>query len=163
MKPGAIIIEGHVQGLSNTRSLGELGIPVYVLDQTHCIARHSKYCTKFFLCPAFDSNEFIPFLIELAQKEGLRDWLIMPSNDQIVEQLSNYKEELQPFYCLVIPDPVALSQIVDKWALMQVAKEAGTNAPKSWDISDVTRMESSQFPVLKHNFFKKPLVKRRNK
>ena len=35
---GAIVIEGHVQGLSNTRSLGELGIPVYVLDVSHCLA-----------------------------------------------------------------------------------------------------------------------------
>ena len=41
---GAIVIEGHVQGLSNTRSLGELGIPVYVLDVSHCLAQYSKYC-----------------------------------------------------------------------------------------------------------------------
>ena len=43
---GAIVLEGHVQGLSNTRSLGELGIPIYVLDVVHCLAQHSKYCTK---------------------------------------------------------------------------------------------------------------------
>ena len=48
---GAIVIEGHVQGLSNTRSLGELGIPVYVLDVSHCLAQYSKYCTKYFRCP----------------------------------------------------------------------------------------------------------------
>ena len=31
-KKGAVIIEGHVQGLSNTRSLGEAGIPVIVAN-----------------------------------------------------------------------------------------------------------------------------------
>ncbi len=46
-KPGAIIIEGHVQGLSNVRSLGEAGIPVFVIDHmiasptTQGIARNS--------------------------------------------------------------------------------------------------------------------------
>ena len=40
---GVIVIEGHVQGLSNTRSLGEKGIPVYVVDKDNCIARYSRY------------------------------------------------------------------------------------------------------------------------
>ncbi len=43
---GAIVLEGHVQGLSNTRSLGELGIPVYVIDVVHCLAQHSRFCAK---------------------------------------------------------------------------------------------------------------------
>lgn len=35
---GAIVIEGHVQGLSNARALGELGIPVYPDDSgCHCL------------------------------------------------------------------------------------------------------------------------------
>ena len=70
-RPGAIIIEGHVQGLSNTRSLGEIGIPVIVVDKVNCIARYSKYCTKFFICPDFITDEFAEFLIDLAIKENL--------------------------------------------------------------------------------------------
>ena len=41
-KNGAIFIEGHVKGLSNTRALGEAGIPVYVLDTAECILRSQK-------------------------------------------------------------------------------------------------------------------------
>jgi len=47
-KPGAIIIEGHVQGLSNTHALGAAGIPVVVVDTANCIARYSRYCKGFF-------------------------------------------------------------------------------------------------------------------
>ena len=64
---GAIVIEGHVQGLSNTRSLGELGIPVYVVDTVHCLAQHSKYCKKYYKCPPYHSAEFIDFLLDLSQ------------------------------------------------------------------------------------------------
>ena len=31
-KPGVLILEGHIQGLSNTRSLGSYDIPVWVID-----------------------------------------------------------------------------------------------------------------------------------
>ncbi|MEZ5084599.1 MAG: hypothetical protein R2750_14335 [Bacteroidales bacterium] len=69
-KTGAIIIEGHVQGLSNTRALGSMGIPIYVVDINTCIARYSKYCKKFFICPAFKSDDFAEFLIDLAKKKN---------------------------------------------------------------------------------------------
>ena len=64
---GVIIIEGHVQGLSNVRSIGEMGVPVIVVDRNNCIARYSKYCKAFFKCPPFNSDEFAVFLINLAK------------------------------------------------------------------------------------------------
>ncbi len=74
LKKGAMLFEGHVQGLSNTRSLGEAGIPVFVVDTDNCIARYSKYCKKFFRCPEFIKNEFADFLIKLA-KDQKHLWL----------------------------------------------------------------------------------------
>ena len=58
-KPGVIIIEGHVQGLSNVRALGEHGIPVWVIDKSNCVARYSKYCQNFAICPEYESTSFI--------------------------------------------------------------------------------------------------------
>ncbi len=55
---GAVIIEGHVQGLSNARSLGEAGIPVIVVDRNNCIARYSRYCKMFYSSPDFDTDDF---------------------------------------------------------------------------------------------------------
>ena len=72
---GAVVLEGHVQGLANVRALGELHIPVIVLDKNNCIARYSKYCKKFFKCPGYTTVEFIDFLIDLGIKEKLNGWV----------------------------------------------------------------------------------------
>ena len=145
---GAIVIEGHVQGLSNTRSLGELGIPVYVLDVTHCLAQHSKYCTKYFRCPKFKSEEFISFLIELAQKENLQGWFLIGSNDHIVENLSLHAQELAPYYTMIVPAKEQLYNIIDKANLMQIASTCGTHIPKTCDINTLEQTKDFTYPLL---------------
>ena len=145
---GAIVIEGHVQGLSNTRSLGELGIPVYVLDVTHCLAQHSKYCSKYFRCPNFKSEEFITFLIELAQKENLQGWFLIGSNDHIVENLSLHAQELAPYYTMIVPAKEQLYNIIDKADLMQIASTCGTHIPKTCDINTLEQTKNFTYPLL---------------
>lgn len=145
---GAIVIEGHVQGLSNTRSLGELGIPVYVLDVSHCLAQHSKYCTKYFRCPNFKSEEFIQFLIELAQKENLQGWFLIGSNDHIVENLSLHAQELAPYYTMVVPAKEQLYNIIDKANLMQIASTCGTHIPKTCDLNTIEQTKDFTYPLL---------------
>lgn len=145
---GAIVIEGHVQGLSNTRSLGELGIPVYVLDIVHCLAQHSKYCTKYFQCPNFRSNEFVQFLIELAKNEHLEGWFIIASNDHIVENLSLHANELSKYYKMLVPTKEQLYQIIDKAKLMQIATTCGTHIPNTYDINTIYRTKDLTYPLL---------------
>ena len=43
MVKGVLIIEGHVQGLSNARSAAELNLPVWVMHNGSCITSHSHY------------------------------------------------------------------------------------------------------------------------
>lgn len=131
-RPGAIIIEGHVQGLSNTRSLGEAGIPVYVVDTYNCIARYSKYCTKFLLCPDFKKDEFAGFLIELAKSENLKGWILIPSNDHAVRTLSNNRSLLEKYYKVLAPDPAVLENIYDKQMLLKLAERTGIPIPVTY-------------------------------
>ena len=145
---GAIVIEGHVQGLSNVRSLGELGVPVYVLDVVNCLARYSKFCKKFFICPSFESESLISFLLELAKRENLRGWLLMPSNDHVVENLSKHETELSPFYKMLVPKKDALNSIIDKGVLMEIAESCGVSVPKTCYRVDMERARSFRFPLL---------------
>ncbi|HOX77105.1 MAG TPA: hypothetical protein PLW31_03620 [Bacteroidales bacterium] len=131
-KPGAIIIEGHVQGLSNTRSLGEAGIPVYVVDKIKCIARHSKYCRKFFLCPDFIQDEFATFLIDLAEKEGVKGWVLIPSNDHAVYTISKHKTRLEQYYKLITPGLDTIEKIYDKAALLSLAEQCNVPIPSTF-------------------------------
>lgn len=145
---GAIVIEGHVQGLSNTRALGELGIPVYVIDVVHCLAQHSKYCKKYFRCPAFNSPQFITFLIELAQREKLEGWFLIGSNDHIVENLSLHYEELKPYYTMCVPMKEQLYQIIDKERLMTIAKQCGTHIPATCNKEQIEKAQTMRYPLL---------------
>lgn len=149
-KNGAIIIEGHVQGLSNTRSLGEMGIPVFVVDTTDCIARYSKYCTKFFKCPEYIKDEFAAFLIDLAEKEKIKDWVLIPSNDHAVITISKHKRELEKYFKVITPHYGIIEKIYDKLELTGIARDSGVLVPETYPAvlkpGDIP--EDIKFPVL---------------
>ena len=128
-KSGVIIIEGHVQGLSNTRSLGEAGIPVWVIDREKCVASSSKYCQKFFNCPAFTDDELADFLIELAQKEKIKDWLLLPSNDHAVFTIARNKQRLAEYFKIITDDLAIINKIYDKSNLLSIAEKVGVPIP----------------------------------
>jgi len=150
MKRGAIIIEGHVQGLSNARSLGESGIPVIVVDTANCLARYSKHCLKFFKCPPYQSDEFSAFLIDLAEKENLNDWVLIPSNDHAVYSLAKHARELGMFYQYFNQDLSQLEKIYDKLNLIEVAKENNLPCPETWHFESLNNIpyHSIKFPVI---------------
>ena len=147
-KSGAIILEGHVQGLSNLRSLGQLGIPVFVVDQTRCLAQYSRFCTKAFRCPPFQSDGFVPYLIRLAKEEGIKDWVLVPSNDHIVEQMSRHRDELGQYYRMAVPDTETLDNIVDKWKLSQIASELCVPTPRTCCSDNIDMANHFHYPVL---------------
>lgn len=149
-KNGAIIIEGHVQGLSNTRALGEIGIPVYVVDKTDCIARHSKYCKKFFRSPDFQTDQFADFLLDLAVQENIKDWVLIPSNDHAVYTISKHKKQLSLYYKTITPELEIIDKIYDKIKLLSVAESIGLPYPKTQLFSKVNDSVSDElvFPVI---------------
>lgn len=149
-KKGALIIEGHVQGLSNTRSLGEMGVPVYVVDKNNCIARYSKYCKKFFRCPDYKSDELADFLMELAEKENLSGWVLIPSNDHAVYTLSKHKQRLEQYYKIITPGLEVIDKIYDKVALLQMAQSLSLPIPRTHCFESVEEKmpEGFSFPVI---------------
>lgn len=127
---GVIIIEGHVQGLSNVRSLGECGIPVWVIDKSNCVARYSKYCEQFIICPDFNTNEFVDFLVELSDKYDLKNWLLLPSNDHAVYTISKNKEILFSKFKLITENIETVLKIYDKVELLKIAETIRVDYPK---------------------------------
>ncbi len=131
-KKGVIVIEGHVQGLANTRLLGKAGIPVIVIDKENCVARYSKYCQKFFRCPDYISEKFINFLIMLAQAENLKGWLLLPSNDHAVYNIAKNKKTLSEFFRIITDDFEVINKIYHKCLLLDIAQKAGIPIPQSY-------------------------------
>lgn len=148
-KSGAIVIEGHIQGLSNTRSLGEAGIPVIIVDIHNCIAKYSKYCTGFYICPDYKSPGFIDFLIDLAMKKNLKGWSLIPSNDHIVFNLSQNLERIQKHFKTLAPPPDLLVKIYNKQKLLENAATVDVPTPKTY-YPETTDLQSFglEYPVI---------------
>lgn len=152
-KPGVIVIDGHVQGLALTRSFGEQGIPVFVVDRNkQAVSKYSKYCQKFFQSPDYLDTHFADFLIKLAQEEGIKDWLLLPCDDHIVFSISKRKKDLSEYYKLITIDFDKLLNIIDKGKLNYIAKKIGVNTiptfyPKS-NIIDEKDLTSLRYPIL---------------
>lgn len=145
---GAIIIEGHVQGLANTRALGKAGIPVYVVDTGNCVAKYSKYCQKFLNCPDYNSDDFADFLIELAEKEKLKDWVLIPSNDHAVYTISKHKDRLEKYYKFTIQNLELIKKIYNKATLLEIAEKCGVPIQQTEYIDDNKKNINLKFPVL---------------
>ena len=128
-KPGVVVVEGHVQGLANTRLLGQAGIPVIVIDKDDCVAKYSKYCKAFYKCPDYLSEDFIDFLIRLNKAFNLTNWLLLPSNDHAVYNLSLHKDTLSQYYKIITEDIEIIENIYNKRKLLQIADKAGIPIP----------------------------------
>jgi D-aspartate ligase len=145
---GVIIIEGHVQGLANTRALGKAGISVYVVDVGNCVARYSKYCDKFIKCPDFHTNDFADFLIELAENEDVNNWILLPSNDHAVYTISKHKTVLEKHYKFTIQDLSLIKKIYNKSTLLQIAQSCCVPIPETNYLIDKNQEVSLKFPVI---------------
>ena len=145
---GVIVIEGHVQGLSNVRSLGERGIPVWVLDRTKCLAQYSVFCKKFILCPDFNSEYFVPFLIELAKTNELKDWLLLPSNDHAVYSIAKNRTQLIKHFKLITDKLETIEQIYNKVEFLTLAEKLQVPFPKFELFTHIPEEIELNFPLM---------------
>jgi D-aspartate ligase len=165
-KPGVIIIEGHVQGLANTRALGMEGIPVIVVDTRNCIASYSRFCKRFFICPPYIDENFIVFLEDLCLKEGLNDWLLLPSNDHAVYNISKNKDLLSKYYKIITPSIDVIEQIYNKEILLKISKSIGLPIPTSYfNPSDLLKESDRniRFPLITRGKFGLSFYKKTHK
>lgn len=128
-KPGVIIIEGHVQGLANTRLLGKRGIPVIIVDKGDCVARYSRYCKAYYKCPDYLGDDFADFLLRLHKAFNLQDWLLLPSNDHAVHTIARNKDRLGKCYKVITEDLDVIDNIYNKRNLLEIANKAGIPIP----------------------------------
>ncbi len=146
---GVVIIEGHVQGLANARLLKKDGIPAIVVDKGNCIARYSRYCSRFFKCPDYLSEDFSQFLIDMNMKNNLKDWLLLPSNDHAVLSIAKHKTELSRYYKIITEDLPIIKKIYDKRTLLTIAESAGIPIPSTiMPIAENPSSVALRYPIL---------------
>ncbi len=128
----AIIITSHTMGLGVIRSLGIMGVPLYVFYyDKNDMGYVSKYVREAIYCPHPEKNEseFIKILLEYGKQLG--GSLLMPVDDASLSVVSKNKTQLAKHYKVACPDWKTTVKYIDKKYTYELADKIGVPCPKT--------------------------------
>jgi predicted ATP-grasp superfamily ATP-dependent carboligase len=152
--PGVIVIGDHVQALGIIRSLGRHDLPVYLMhDKNLCIGRFSRYTKRFIKTPTLgNESEFVDFMVNFAEKNQVKDWILIPTNDKILEIVSKNKDLLEEYYKTPTPKWDIIKFALNKKLTYSIAKENGIPIPHTIYPKDIEELKAVMpeitFPVI---------------
>jgi D-aspartate ligase len=148
---GAIIIDGHVQGLSIIRSLGIAGIPSIVVEAKSGIARYSRYCSASYKSPEYTDPHFIDFLLQLGKEHDLKNWILFPTNDHAVYAISSNLQKVKEFFTTTVPEISIVRRIYNKQYTYDAALKSNVPIPATQypgQSRDLKTLRKLRFPVM---------------
>lgn len=146
-RPGVVVIGGDFQGVGVLRSLGQRGVPTFLVDSELSIGRFSRYRGGYASSPpagAGDGSALVDFLLSLAEKAGIRGWLLFPNSDETVRVLSLAKDRLEPTYRVPVPGWQTIRVFAEKRETYELADRLGIPAPR-------TRYPGSREELARHD------------
>jgi D-aspartate ligase len=158
---GGLVIGGDYQGLGIVRSLGRLGVPVGIVDDEVSVARFSCYTNFCERIPSLkDPAETSQFLLRLAERRGLRGWVLYPTRDETVAALSEHRNELCEFYRVPTPNVQTTRWFWDKRNTYELALRSGISIPATWYPGDARALGQMEwhFPVALKPAIKEHLI-----
>jgi D-aspartate ligase len=131
--PGVVLLGSDFKALGVIRSLGRHGVPSAVVDNVQRSAWFSRYVVQRhpWVGP-MEGPEFLDFLLFLAAKPGLDQWILIPAQDEAVGFVAQYAAELHTHYRLVTPRWEVVRWALDKRLTHQMAREVGIPYPRTW-------------------------------
>lgn len=123
---------GGAQGeLGVVRCLGRMGVHVVLVSEyEHPISRYSKYTREFVEIRGFYSrkDEALAGLIAYAQRQAVKP-VIFPTADPDLEFLSQYREQLAPYYHMFVSRAEIIENYTDKGKFSTYALSHGYPIP----------------------------------
>lgn len=158
---GGVVIGGDHTGLAVVRSLGRQDIPVYVIDDQHCISTYSRYATRVVRAKDLrDAKRTVDSVLEIGHRYNLKDWVLFPTRDETVRAFSLHRETLAQFFRVTTPTWGTTRQAWDKANTYKLAEQLGIPAPRTWTVQNVQELPSlyprlplAVKPAIKENFF----------
>jgi D-aspartate ligase len=148
---GALVTGADYRGLGVIRSLGRRGIPVWVLNHAgHLVGAISRYASRTMKWPLEDDRKQLDFLVDLADRGGLRGWLLIPTDDEDVVLFARHHDLLSQYYRVTTPPWKTVRWLCDKRSLNQLAQAVSVDRP--WTFCPRSRAELAlhdcPFPVI---------------
>jgi len=131
MSTGAVVTGASYRALAVVRSLGRRGVPLrLVRSDEHMLATASRYAGPRLTWPGDGSEGVrIDYLRELADREGLRGWVLIPTHDEEAALIARHHAALAECFRLTTPPWETLRDAYDKRATHRVAAELGLSQP----------------------------------
>lgn len=148
---GALVIGGNLNGLSIARSLGRRGVPVWVATpQNIKLASYSRYTRRTLPWPNGDCESQAAYLLELAERNRLNQWVLFPTSDESAALLSKYHKVLTSRFSVSTPAWEVLRWAYDKRLTYQLAAEQEVDFPSTFYPSSETDVAPAalEFPVI---------------
>lgn len=129
---GALIIGANLNGLTIARSLGRHGVPVCVTTPLNIrLASCSRYTSRTFPWPNADEEGQVKYLLELAEKHCLKQWVLFPTSDESAALLSKFHGMLSRAFSVSTPAWDVLRWAYDKRFTYQLAAEERVDYPST--------------------------------
>lgn len=152
--PAVVTPFDYHMGVDIARSLGRRGIPVFGIDpDPYQPGRASRYA-RFHLCP--DRKEareaFIQYLIDFGRTRLEKKAVLFAVRDDEVMIISEVRDQLRPYYEIVMPEHAVVAKLLTKDGLRQAAIECGIPAPQTIYPANeddlAASMDRLEFPVI---------------
>lgn len=130
--PGVVLLGGAHGALALARGFGRNAVPVVVVTDDHPLPKFSRFVQRHFDWPGADAPGTPHWLVQLAERERLRDWLLIPCGDGEVKLIANNLPLLRQTFRVESCDWEQLRHLCDKQLLARSAAAAGIATPRAW-------------------------------
>ena len=147
--PGALVVGGAHVSIGIARSLGRRGIPVWLLAN-HPIPKFSRYVKRSFDWSGADHPDGLGQIIDVAVKNDLAGWVLIPTGDQDLRLVAQNHEMLSKRLHVAACDWATIQWVYDKRLTHRRAHSLGIDVPWSFeprDLDDVRALDC-RFPVI---------------
>ncbi|MDC0663126.1 carboxylate--amine ligase [Marinobacter sp. SS21] len=152
MKPPVILLGGLANTTSVARSLGRAGIRLFVVAPESSPVLRSRYIhQRLPIAKGQESVDYYHHLLVESQQlpQGA---VVFPCSDCAIDFVARFKASLQQRYVFDIQDPQHQLDLLDKQKTIDLARQAGCQAPGYWPVAsleDVQRLLGQlRYPVL---------------
>ncbi len=150
-RPGAVILGGCFACLGAARNLDKYGVRVCVISSTASVARFSRSISHFVKWPRDVKDEELPaFLTALAEKNGLRGWVLFPITDEHLRIVAQHSSLLARHFALTTPPWETVRFLYDKRLTYTLAQNVGVPIPYTCMPENVEQVAllDVEFPVV---------------
>ena len=130
---GALVVGGNLNGLSIARSLGRHSVPVWVVSPPNIrLASFSRYTRRTLPWPSGDDETQVEYLLEVAARNNLDQWVLFPTSDETAALLSRFHSRLSRRFRVSTPTWNVLRWAYDKRLTYLLAAEQHVDYPATF-------------------------------